>query len=73
MKGVNELNYVYAIRNKTTGKLQVSRCGKSGKFYENVGFAKRRCDEFNKDGYNSISHERGEFEVVKFELREVEM
>lgn len=67
------MEYVYAIRNKTTGNLQAARCGNSGKFYESVGFARNRCDEFNEEGYNfiGVNHERGEFEVVKFELVEV--
>ncbi len=74
MKGVNIMDYIYAIRNKTTGKLQTARCHGGGKYYDNFSFAKRRCDKFNKEGYNTIyNHEYGKFEVVKFELKEVEI
>lgn len=68
------MQYIYTIRNKLTGNLQTARCGKGGKFYESLGFAKNRCAEFNKYGYNTIDYnfEQGEFEVVKYELYEVE-
>lgn len=63
--------YIYAVRNVTTGKLQQARCDGGGKFYQIEGFAKSRCNEYNKRGYGT-DYTKGEFKVVKFRLIEEE-
>lgn len=62
--------YLYAVRNKSTGKIQSAKCGKSGKYYELERFAKERASKFNRQGYGA-DHDRGEFEVVKYALIEM--
>ena len=62
--------YIYAVRNKTTNKLCNAKCGKTGKLYEMKGYADRRCKEFNDKGYDMCCN-KGEFEVVTFELKEI--
>lgn len=62
-------DYLYAVKNITTGKIQSAKCGKGGKFYERECYAKQRANEYNRRGYGS-DYSKGEFMVVRFKLIE---
>ena len=62
-------DYLYAVKNTITGKIQSAKCGKGGKFYERECFAKQRANEYNQRGYGS-DYDKGEFIVVRYRLIE---
>lgn len=64
-------DYLYAVKNIITGKIQSAKCGKGGKFYERECYAKQRVNEYNQRGYGS-DYSKGEFIVVRFRLIEDE-
>lgn len=64
-------NYIYAVRNITTGNLQSARCNSGGKFYERKYHADQKTKEYNKRGYGS-DYKHGEFKTVTFKLVEVD-
>lgn len=61
--------YIYAVRNVVTGKLQSSK-SKGKKFYEYKSYAELRAREYNEHG--GPDYRRDRYEVVKFKLVEVE-
>ena len=57
--------FLYAIRNKKTGKIINSKSNKSGKYYQNVVFAKQRLSKLNNNNNGNT------FELVTYELKEI--
>ena len=68
------IEYIYAIRDKSTGKLVNNITNPKHKFWEKKGSAASALDRFNPRYHNQILGEppkKENLEVVKFQLIEV--
>lgn len=63
--------FIYAVRDKNTGKLIKDITNPGHKFWEVKGYCQKAIDNYNKGNYYRRRNPKYDLEIVTFELVEI--